>query len=450
MFPNQSARAAFNNSTNGQPGHSPGGYFNRPIHRLNVAGKPTVAPERLPQFTPQKTRNLTAKRRLELADLRAEPFRVFFPVAVLVGILGVALWPLYFGGLLQNYPGAGHTRLMGQGFFGGFIIGFLGTAMPRMLSARPLPTILLGWLLAAFSVFATANFLGHTAIADAAFLVVLISLAAGLFARFLQRRDMPPPGFVLVALAFACGMTGTVIGLVSAFVELSPTWLVLRPLLAYQGFVLLPILGVGGFILPRFLGLSSKHNFEESKNAPAGWWARASRALVAGAAIIGSFVLEVNGWYRVAYTVRFLAATGYLLNEVPIHRSGRARGVVAWTLKSGLIMMLLGLLLVALLPAYRVALLHVSFVGGLGLVTLIVATRVVFGHSGNGAMLAGPNPWLWWAFGLIVLGMMSRVSGDFMPTTMISHYNYGALLWAIGLGIWAWKVLPKVLIPDDD
>lgn len=450
MFPSQSARTAFDNSANGQPGHSPGGYFNRPIRRLNVAGKPNAAQKQAPQFVPRKTPNLMAKRRLKLADLRAEPFRVFFPAAVLVGILGVALWPLYFGGLLENYPGAGHTRMMGQGFFGGFIIGFLGTAMPRMLSVRPLPTILLGWLLAAFSVFATANFLGHTAIADAAFVVVLVSLAAGLFARFLQRRDVPPPGFVLVALAFACGLAGTVIGLVSAFVELSPTWLVLRPLLAYQGFVLLPILGVGGFILPRFLGLSSKHNFAESRNAPAGWWARASLALVAGAAIIGSFALEVNGWYRVAYAVRFSTVTGYLLNEVPIHRSGKARGVVAWTLKCGLILVMLGLLLVALLPGYRVALLHVCFVGGLGIVTIIVATRVVFGHSGNAAMLAGPNRWLWWAFGLIALGMMSRVSGDFTPTAMISHYNFGALFWTIGLGIWAWKVLPKVSIPDDE
>ena len=360
------------------------------------------------------------------------------------------MWPLYFGGLIESYPGAGHTRMMGQGFFGGFIIGFLGTALPRMLSTRPLPTLLIGWLLAAFGVFATADFLGHTAMGDAAFLVVLLSLVAGLGLRLVQRRDIPPPGFVLVALAFACAFVGTTIGLISAWVELSPVWLVLRPLLAYQGFVLLPVLGVGGFILPRFLGLSSKHNFPESKRAPAGWWPRALFALAAGVTIIASFALEVSGWYRVAYAVRFLASAGYLLNEVPFHRSGWSGGAFAWTLRSGLAMVLLGLLLVALMPAYRVALLHVCLVGGLGLVTMIVATRVVFGHSGNGAKLAAPNRWLWWAFGLIVLGMASRVSGDFLPQIMISHYNYGALFWALGIGIWAWKVLPKVLIPDDD
>ena len=78
-----------------------------------------------------------AKRKLSLADLRAEPFRMFFPLGVFLGLVGVAIWPLYFGGFLEMYPGTGHTRLMGQGFFGAFIFGFLGTALPRMISAKP-------------------------------------------------------------------------------------------------------------------------------------------------------------------------------------------------------------------------------------------------------------------------------------------------------------------------
>lgn len=449
-FPNQFARTAFDAADKDQPVGPSASYFNRPIRRLNFAAKSVPVPARLRPFSPRKTPNPTAKRRLKLVDLRAEPFRLFFPAAVLVGILGVALWPLYFGGFLENYPGASHTRLMGQGFFGGFIIGFLGTAMPRMLSTRPLPTILIGWLLAAFGVFASANFLGHTTVGDAAFLVVLLSLGVGLGIRFLQRRDVPPPGFVLVALAFACGLVGTGIGLISASVELSPTWLVLRPLLACQGFVLLPVLGVGGFILPRFLGLPNRHDLAESRNAPPGWWTKAVFALATGIVIIASFILEIEGWYRLAYTVRFLAAAGYLLKEVPVHRSGWSGGAVAWALRGGLAMILLGLLLVATFPTYRVALLHVCLVGGLGVVTIVVATRVIFGHSGNGRLLSGPNRWFWWAFGLILLGMATRVSGDFLPRIMISHYNYGALCWAAGMGIWAWKVLPKVLVPDDD
>src|SRR5687767_15729205 len=66
-----------------------------------------------------------------------EPFRIFFNQAITAGILGVALWPLHFYAGLESYPGVPHVRIMVFGFFGGFIFGFLGTALPRMLSADP-------------------------------------------------------------------------------------------------------------------------------------------------------------------------------------------------------------------------------------------------------------------------------------------------------------------------
>ena len=77
-------------------------------------------------------------KRITWSDVGKEPFRLFFPEGVLAGILGVSLWPLHFGGIMSFYPGQAHARLMAFGFFGGFIFGFLGTAMPRMLSAPPL------------------------------------------------------------------------------------------------------------------------------------------------------------------------------------------------------------------------------------------------------------------------------------------------------------------------
>jgi hypothetical protein len=43
--------------------------------------------------------------RIQLADLGREPFRIFFPAAVLAGIIGVGLWPLYFGHIVTLYPG---------------------------------------------------------------------------------------------------------------------------------------------------------------------------------------------------------------------------------------------------------------------------------------------------------------------------------------------------------
>src|ERR1043166_2451893 len=70
-------------------------------------------------------------------DFFAEPFRLFFPTGILIGIGGVALWPAYFGSLVITYPGTAHARLMIEGFMASFVIGFLGTAGPRMTSTLP-------------------------------------------------------------------------------------------------------------------------------------------------------------------------------------------------------------------------------------------------------------------------------------------------------------------------
>jgi uncharacterized protein involved in response to NO len=395
-----------------------------------------------------QTMKMMTPDKLKLSDLLAEPFRLFFPTAVLTGLLGVAVWPLYFGGFFEMYPGAGHTRLMGQGFFGGFILGFLGTAFPRMLSVQPFRSWQLAGCLALFLIFVGAHFTGNTYWGDAAFLSLLVVFLGSALAKVPTRRDVPPPGFVLAGLAFICGMAGTVISLLEQHLELDPRWSILRPLLAYQGFVLLPVLGVGAFILPKFLGLPNTHDLPVSTRPPAGWWIKALFALSVGLLIVGSFIIEVYGWYRSAYTLRFAAVAIYLLRTVPAHQMKTKGNAINGSLRIGLIMILLGLLSVVVWPGYRVALLHVLLVGGLGVVTMIVATRVVLGHSGNASMLSARNRWFWWATGLILLGMATRISGDFLPHIMISHYNYGVLCWAIGIGLWAWKVLPKVLIPD--
>jgi cytochrome bd-type quinol oxidase subunit 2 len=81
-------------------------------------------------------------------------------------------------------------------------------------------------------------------------------------------------------------------------------------------------------------------------------------------------------------------------------------------------------------------------------ITLTVATRVVFGHSGNIALLKARNRWLFVSIGLMLFGMATRISGDFWPKILPSHYSYGAVLWIASAAIWAAYVLPKVFVAD--
>jgi len=383
-------------------------------------------------------------------QVAAEPFRLFFPLGVLFGLLGVSLWPLHFLGVLEDYPGTIHARIMAHGFFGSFILGFLGTALPRMLGTRPLTSPLVGGLAALQLTTMTLHLFRQERAGDTVFLFVLLTLGGALAARWRRRSDLPPPGFALAGMGLLCAVTGLALGWTVADPETAAGRLVLQSRLVYQGFLLLPVLGVGGFIFPGLLGTVNRHDLPESRSPTPAWTARAVEAGLVGLILIGTFVAEVAGWVRTAHAVRFGAAAWYLLRHVPQRSSGGARTTASHCLRAGLLLTVGGLLAVALLPAWRVALLHLTFASGLTMVTIVVATRVMFGHSGQGLRLRERNVWLIVAFVLMSLGTLTRITGDFVPKILPTHYSYGALGWAAGIILWAVKVLPAVLRADPE
>lgn len=392
----------------------------------------------------------TQLNRASLEDFGKEPFRVFFPCGVLAGILGVALWPLHFWGIVNFYPGQAHVRLMAYGFFGAFIFGFLGTALPRMLSAQPFGLRNVALLLGLYAAMVAAFGAGKIVWGDALLLGLLVSFLGIVIPRAVGRKDTPPPGFVLVGLAWACVATGAVLAVMQSRSELDLFWINLQRLLSSQGFVLLPILGIGPFLLPRFFGLESTHDFPEMTRPSGLWLRKAAFAFVTGLVIIGTFVWEARGGYQWAHGIRFVACLVYLACEFPFSKAPKLASALGASLRLAFVTLLAGFLIVALYPAYRVGLLHLTLVGGFAVITFVVATRVVFGHSGNLQKLKTGNKWLIVAVVLMLFGMATRISGDFWPKIMASHYNYGAILWAAGVLLWACKVLPKVLLVEKE
>jgi uncharacterized protein involved in response to NO len=81
--------------------------------------------------------NASSRQTFATKTFYQEPFRIFFPAGILLGLAGVSLWPLYYAELIVPYPATTHARLMIEGFVASFIIGFLGTAGPRITSTSP-------------------------------------------------------------------------------------------------------------------------------------------------------------------------------------------------------------------------------------------------------------------------------------------------------------------------
>lgn len=390
-------------------------------------------------------------RRSYLQLCYEEPFRIFFPLGVLVGLFGVSLWPLYFAGVHKFYPGVMHARLMMEGFMGAFIVGFLGTAGPRLTGTAHFSRGELWTLLGTYAGVVGMQIAGHSLMGDMMFLLLLLMFAARMAWRFSQRQDLPPPSFVLVGFGFLNAIAGTLLLVVGTMSSDKPRCVLLGSTLLNQGFVLYLVLGIGGFLLPRILKLPPKPEFPEGGALPPGWRAAAFFAASVGVVLFASFVFEVfTGATRTAGLVRFLAAAIFLASEIPAHRSAAPRLTIIICLRAALLFILIGLLFPLLWPMQRVAGLHVVFVGGFSLMTFTVATRVVLGHSGFSHLFPTRLPFLIAAALLLVGGLALRVSGEFVPASRVSMLSSASYLWMFAAGIWGWRALPKVRIADPE
>lgn len=378
-----------------------------------------------------------------------EPFRLLFPVGALLGLIGVLLWPAFVWWGLP-YPLQAHVGLVVQGFLASFIFGFLGTAVPRMIEV---PHFGFRWssaLAAALCGIALLHLLGFHLPADLSFVLLLCVFFGELARRARRRRDLPPPGFVLVLLGVLCALTGSVLQVLGALVagQLPATALLFGKRLLQQGFLLLPIMGVGAFLLPRFFQLTSRHRFPESTTPTPGWTALAAFAGACGLAVVLSFFLEALGWWRTAFTLRAAAFLLFFCKELPIRNLARIRGGLAWSLLMALASIPAGYLAMALYPQWQQTLIHLTFISGFSLLTLTVAARVVLGHSGQEEKFHRPlKPIIAMAL-LMLLAMATRLSADWMPQIRFTHYGYAAFTWALAVIIWAVAILPGILKPD--
>jgi uncharacterized protein involved in response to NO len=372
-----------------------------------------------------------------------EPFRLFFPIGALLALLGVSLWPLYYGGALAGYPAILHARLMIEGFLAAFIIGFLGTAGPRITSARHFSRAEVLVLVTLDLLAAGLHFGGSHRAGDFVFAFCLAAFAFVIGKRFVQRTDSPPPNFALVALGLLNGIIGALLLALYENEQYAAPYRIGASLLE-QGFALLPILGVGPFLLARLLNVSDAEASPESRVLRPGWMLRAAFALTIGLTIDATFVLETSGFSAPAGWLRTGAVLVYVVARMP--RGGRS--FLGNCLRAGLISIVIGFVVAALWPLYRIGALHILFISGFSFIVLTVSVRVIFGHSGNAHLFEKRLPFFIVAGVLIFLAMTSRYVADIAPAARSVHLIVAAFFWLGGMLIWMVKVLPKVAVGD--
>ncbi len=377
----------------------------------------------------------------------AEPFRIFFPLGLLLGAIGVSLWPLYFWQVIETYPAAPHMRLMIEGMMGSFVIGFLGTAGPRLLDAEPLQTWEAGGLLFLQISSAALHLAQRPFVGDLLFLALLLFFLATLLRRASARTDLPPPSFVLVSFGFANAIGGLLLIL---FLSRNPFWHQTGTLLLNEGFIALPILGVGAFFFPKLLGSEGTPEPADLRIAAARWRRGAALAWLCALVFSSSFPIEAGGWTRSAALLRGLTSLWYFFAQGRLLDRAAGQPFLARCFQLGALLLITGFFLAAIFPSYRLANLHVVFIGGFSVILFTVSTRVVLGHSGHADLFQRRLPFLVGALSLLFLAMLTRGSAEIFLDGRDRQLVYAALIWLVAVSLWAWSLGPKLFLHEEE
>ena len=380
-------------------------------------------------------------------DLKVpDPYRLFFPLGILIGLIGVSVWPLLALGWITYPTPTWHIDLMLQGFLFAFILGFLLTALPRFSQTWPITKNELVLFLVVFIAGNMATMMKLYSVGKLAFWANLTFIFIYAFRRFSKRGAHPPPEFVFVGV-------GLMVGWIAAWIRSDILFpftienheLLGRRLIA-EGMVLMLVMGVAGKLAPMFFGFSKANPLTQLGNASAIQQKLKWNLLIA-LGLVATFWIEYGfGLVELALYLRATIATLVFLGTMKIHRKPLERGMLVQALRWSNWAILLGMWGSAFHPQYRVEVLHVLFIGGFGMMILAIATRVILSHGKYPVEHEKTSPWLGIAAWVLFASLMIRSISTLAGRHYFSMLGLAGSLWIVALLIWGWYFVPRAVV----
>ncbi|MFN0118811.1 MAG: NnrS family protein, partial [Elusimicrobiota bacterium] len=364
-----------------------------------------------------------------LETLSRNPFRLFFPLGIIAGCAGVGHWAMW----TMGYPVADiknlHLVLQSQGFLSFFVIGFLMTAFPRFSGTNPASLIEISIATAGAVLFLTGALIRHWVLAHTGTLIVLVMIPAFAARRLAHRTKDLPPSFLLLAFGLLQAFLGVIFSLITNMGESNVYLFSIGRQMMQLGFLLCMVLGVTAKLAPFLTGYTNDPGCEDNNRI----FCLTKKSEIAahgisGILIVTSFFLE-PAFQRLALGLRATVATIHLIWFAKITRPLKKRTATIFFFWLSCWMIPLGLWLECLLPQYRVAALHVVFIGGFSLMIFSFGMLVVLSHSQKAALLNG-KLWALKSVGAMALiALAFRLAADFFPQKYMLFLHSASGFW---------------------
>jgi uncharacterized protein involved in response to NO len=370
---------------------------------------------------------------------RREPYRVLFPLGMLLAWGGVLHWLLHGLGWLPDYRPVFHSITQIQGFMMSFAVGFLFTAIPRRTGTRP-PA---AWQMAV----AVVAPVGSTVAAWfeawawsqgfwAALVLVIIGFAVRRF-RSAEAARRPPDSFIWVPLSLLMGLSGA--ALIALYGIFWPQHFEIHDLgrmLLLQGMFVGLVVGVGGLVFPLITRGQGPPDGGADRRVPV-------FHVLAALVLAASFWVEVYRSLRGGLALR-AAVIVLLLLSTRLWRLPSVPGWHRWLVWLSAWMIPLGYVVAALFPESRKAGLHVVFIGGFALMAFSVGLHVTLAHGGHKQLVQG-RPWQVPLFGgLLLLAVVFRALVDFDARRFFPWLTVSSGAFLLASVFWAALAIPRM------
>jgi len=374
-------------------------------------------------------------------------FRPFFLGASIFAVVSIASWMLvyfsYFTISVTNITASqwhAHEMLYGYGM--AVVAGFLLTAVRNWTGiptffGKPLMLLFMFWCAARVLFLFGSALLSWVAMADLLFGLMLIIAIAMPIIKARQWKQLAVVSKVILL------WVGNIVFYLGCFGVLSSGMLY-----AINGAVLLfisLILMIGRRVIPFFIerGTETRVQLKQYK------WLDISILVVFIALFLNIIFIRIP-FLTTLFAWALFALNGYRLFNW--HTAGIWRVPLLWSLYLSAWLINLGFLFYGLQVRYNsssILTLHIFTIGGIGLMTLSMMSRVALGHTGRD--IRKPSRWISLTFAGIIASVLFRaIVPMFITQLYTSWVLIAAIFWILSFSIFVVIYMPILLKPRAD
>ena len=294
-------------------------------------------------------------------------------MGAIFAIAGSMLWLFLQMGIINFYPKTAHANLMFFGFLWSFISGFLMTAIPKMTRTKAAHPYEMGFTVLLITLQFFLNLANKTEISMAIFILQIGLLFYFGLSRILKNKKIPFVGFIFLPVGFIQAIIGGVLYLA----EYEPVRN--APYILYgEALIFNLILGLGSRLIPVISRLPNALSPDVVSKKEI--WTKPLLVLVFFN--LGIW-LQIFGQTDLGTIFKIMAVSMAAVFQFGIFRKPVVISSVGIGLKISILFMLAGLVLNFSYFNYGLAALHLVYIGGFSLLTIMISFRVIVSHGGQ-------------------------------------------------------------------